>query len=190
MFAAGGYGNGLFFASLCWRSRQGVNGWGRVHLVTPAGEKSATTREVTGGALSSKTFTIPDWGNQDYTIDDSDGGSNFPLGGPTPPGETIHQAYAGVVRHQAIIPADAHPALGSTQLGVEEALVGLAPFYLLQYVGYIVAMNTTSDQTFTFQPKGSVRTIDLSTGHRVAPGKPIRVKPRTTVVLFDSRVRA
>lgn len=185
-------GKELFFASLYWRARQGVNNWGRVHLVNPSFEQSATIREATDGTLSSNTFTVQDWVNQDYTINDSNGGSNFPPGGITPPGDTVHQAYAGEVLPLAIIPADAHPALGSTELGVEEVLVGIAPYYQLQYGRYLVGMNTTADQTFTLKLTGQGIARMLSTPPRgfhgdtdhVALADGIPVPPQSTVVLY------
>jgi hypothetical protein len=184
-------GQELFFASLYWRARQGINDWGRVHLVSPASQQSATVREHTGGKLSSDTFTVQDWVNQDYTINDSNGGSNFPEGGITPPGATVHQAYAGEVLPLAIIPADAHPALGSTELGVEEVLVGIAPYYQLRYGRYVVGMNTTEDQTFTLKETGQGTAQMLTAPPRgfhgdkdhVALASGIAVPPRTTVVL-------
>ncbi|MGA0567258.1 hypothetical protein ACO2Q7_07990 [Rathayibacter sp. KR2-224] len=185
-------GQELFFASLYWRARQGVNSWGRVHLLSPSAEQSATVRQKTGGALSSSTFTVQDWVNQDYTINDSNGGSNFPLGGITPPGDTVHQAYAGEVLPLAIIPSDAHPALGSTELGVEEALVGIAPYYELRYGRYLVGMNTTIDQIFTVKVTGLGTARLLSTPphgfhgntEHVAVASGIAVPPQSTVVLY------
>lgn len=184
-------GQELFFASLYWRARQAVNNWGRVHLVTPSSQQSATVREQTDGKLSSNTFTVQDWVNQDYTINDSNGGSNFPEGGITPPGPTVHQAYAGEVLPLAIIPDDAHPALGSTELGVEEVLVGIAPYYQLRYGRYVVGMNTSTDQTFTLKETGQGTARMLTTPPRgfhgdrdhVALASGITVPPLTTVVL-------
>lgn len=184
-------GEELFFASLYWRARQGVNNWGRVHLIRPSSEQSATVREKTGGRLSSDTFAVQDWVNQDYVINDSNGGSNFPPGGITPPGATVHQAYAGEVLPLAIIPSDAHPALGSTELGVEEALVGIAPFYELQYGPYLVGMNTTTDQTFTLTRPGAGTARLLGTPPSGFHGDPdhvalaagLTLAPQSTVVL-------
>jgi hypothetical protein len=184
-------GRELFFASLYWRARQGVNNWGRVHLITPSSEQSATVREKTAGKLSSNTFTVQDWVNQDYTINDSNGGSNFPEGGITPPGDTVHQAYAGEVLPLAIIPSDAHPALGSTEVGVEEVLVGIAPYYQLEYGRYLVGMNTTKDQTFTLKVtgRGTARLLNPPKGfhgnpEHVALAAGLRVPPQSTLVLY------
>ena len=104
----------------------------------------------------------------------------------------MHQAYAGEVLPLAIIPSDAHPALGSTELGVEEALVGIAPYYELRYGRYLVGMNTTKNQTFTLEAKGAgiARLLGAPPrgfhGNRdhVALAHGILVPPQSTVVLY------
>ena len=104
----------------------------------------------------------------------------------------MHQAYAGEVLPLAIIPSDAHPALGSTELGVEEALVGIAPYYELRYGRYLVGMNTTIDQIFTVKVTGLGTARLLSTPphgfhgntEHVAVASGISLPPQSTVVLY------
>lgn len=185
----------MFFASLYWRARQGINNWGRVHLVTPSAQHSATVRELTRGAVSGGTYTVPDWTTWDYTINNSGQPTGVPEGGWPAPGATVHQAFAGESLPIAVIPDDAHPDLGSTQLGVEEALVGIAPYYQLQYGRYLVGMNTTSDQTFqlTSGDPGTARVLgDVPAGFRgnrdhVPLARGLAVPPQTTVVLYFNR---
>jgi len=54
----------------------------------------------------------------EYTINDSDRNGLLP-GGITPPGPTLHQAYAGEKMPISATPADMHPRLGADELGVE-----------------------------------------------------------------------
>ena len=188
-------GSEVFFASLYWRARQGINNWGRVHLVTPSGQHSATVRELTRGAVSGTTYTVPDWTTWDYTINNSGQPTGVPEGGWPAPGTQVHQAFAGEVLPVATIPADAHPALGSTQFGVEEPLVGIAPYYQLQYGDYLVGMNTTSDQTFQLASSdpGTARVLgEIPAGFRgdgdhVPLAHGLAVPPLSTVVLHLNR---
>ncbi|MGN7862402.1 hypothetical protein ACTJI8_17600 [Microbacterium sp. 22303] len=186
-------GQELFFASLYWRARAGVNGWGRVHLVTPSLQRSATVRERTDGELSATTFTVQDWVTWDYAINDATGGpSPIPAGGWSAPGDVVHQAFSGEVMQQAKLPAGVDPTFGSPTLGTEAALVGLAPFYQLEYGRYIVAMNTTLDQTFRLgtSQKGKARVLSAGPHGRqdlnstVELQRPIKIGPRSTLVLY------
>jgi hypothetical protein len=166
-----------------------------VHLVTPSAQVSATVRELTRGAVSGTTYTVPDWTTWDYTINNSGQPTGVPEGGWPAPGEAVHQAYASEVLPLAIIPSDAHPALGSTQLGVEEVLVGIAPYYQLQYGKYLVGMNTTSDQTFQLKSddRGTARVLgDAPAGFHgdadhVPLARGLAVPPQSTVVLYLNR---
>jgi len=186
-------GQEIFFASLYWRARQGVNDWGRVHLLTPASQRSATVREQTDGKLSSKAFSVQDWVTWDYAVNDATGGpSPVQAGGWTPSGPTVHQAYAGEVLQLAEIPAGIDPTFGSPTLGTEEALTGRAPFYRLQYGRYIVGMNTTPDQTFTLRNDShGFAQVLTGTPHGGSEGPtrvnlevPLKVPPMSTVVLY------
>lgn len=83
------------------------------------------------------------------------------------------------------------PALGcGANVGVDTVGVGLAPFYELDYGGYLVAMNTTTDQTFTYRSGRTGMGVDLLTGRRVPLALPVRVPPQTTVVWFDPSQRS
>lgn len=184
-------GDEVLYASLYWRARQAVNRWSRVHLVRPDEDRSATVRcDVEfGTAVPVGEFTIQDWVCWDYTINDSDGNGLLP-GGITPPGPTLHQAYAGERLPIAPTPADMDPRLGADELGVEAIQTGRAPFYRFSYGGYHIAMNTTQDQTFQYKCPATGTGIDCVTGAKTALLKMRQVGPGQTVILFDPDARA
>ncbi|WP_329239285.1 Tat pathway signal sequence domain protein [Streptomyces canus] len=174
----------LLFASLYFRSRQGVNNYARVHHVTPVDQRSATVRERSAGTTD-QTFTARDWVLWDYAINDP-GASHIPPGGFPPPGDTLHQALEGDVYHLAPVPDDVpDPTLGVHFDGVETMLVGRAPFYLCEYGDYLIAMNTSTDKTVTLPARpafGPAR--DLVTGKTVGAGHRPRLGPLSTLVLY------
>ncbi|MFD4603799.1 Tat pathway signal sequence domain protein [Streptomyces sp. NPDC058464] len=183
-------GKEILYSSLYYRARQGVNDLARVHLVTPDSENSATIRETSVfDKANADTYTVQDWVCWDFAINDSGNTSTIPAGGWTYSGPTLHQAMAGQTFYLAPVPDDVDPGLGTTTLGVEKVLVGKAPFYVLEYAGYIVVMNTTSDQTITHRLPGNGSGINLRTGRPVALGRPITVPPLTTVVLYAKHRR-
>ncbi|NEB02886.1 Tat pathway signal sequence domain protein [Streptomyces sp. SID13726] len=177
-------GKELLFASLYFRSRQGVNNYARVHHVTPVDQRSATVRERSAGTTN-ETFTARDWVLWDYAINDP-GASHIPPGGFPPPGDPLHQALEGDVYHLAPVPADIpDPTLGVHFDGVETMLVGRAPFYLCEYGDYLIAMNTSTDKTVTLparQDFGPAR--DLATGKNIGAGQRPRLGPLSTLVLY------
>ncbi|MET7690439.1 Tat pathway signal sequence domain protein [Streptomyces sp. NPDC005483] len=177
-------GEELLFASLYFRARQGVNNYARIHHVTRTDQRSATIRERSGG-LTDDTFTARDWVLWDYAINDP-GASHIPPGGFPPPGDTLHQALEGDVYHLAPVPDDVpDPTLGVHFDGVETMLVGRAPFYLCEYGDYLIAMNTSTDKTFTVparQDFGPAR--DLATGRIIGAGVRPKLGPLSTLVLF------
>ncbi|MER7480141.1 Tat pathway signal sequence domain protein [Streptomyces sp. NPDC126510] len=177
-------GDELLFASLYFRSRQGVNNYARIHHITPMEQRSATIRERSGGTTD-QTFTARDWVLWDYAINDP-GAGHIPPGGFPPPGDTLHQALEGDVYRLAPVPDDVpDPTLGVHFDGVETMLVGRAPFYLCEYGDYLVAMNTSTDRTYTLPARhdfGPAR--DLATGRKVGPGLRPKLRPGTTLVLY------
>lgn len=177
-------GGELLYASLYWRARQGVNNYARVHHVTPVDQRSATIRQNSSGATDT-TFTALDWILWDYAINDP-GAAGIPPGGFPPPGDTLHQSLAGDVYPLAPVPADVpDPTLGVHFTGVETMLVGRAPLYLCQYGDYYIAMNTTTDKTYTLPHRQAFGpATDLTTGKKVKADARVTVLPMTTVVLY------
>lgn len=79
--------------------------------------------------------------------------------------------------------------MDSTGVGSMEILAGKAPFYLLQYAGYIVAMNTATSGTVTYQINSCDSAVNLQTGATVNLCDPIQVPPLSTLVLYDAGAR-
>jgi hypothetical protein len=182
------HGEQILYGDLYFRARQAVNDMARVHLVTPQSERSATIRVTTVFDKNpDDTFTIQDWVTWDYGIADPDSGVEVPGGGFTPPaGPALTQAFAGQTLYLAPIPSNIpDPMMGSTALGSMEIIAGKAPFYVLQYAGYIVAMNTGS-RAVTYQFTGCQSALNLQTGKTIDLCLPVWVPPLSTLVLYNA----
>jgi hypothetical protein len=99
-----------------------------------------------------------------------------------PPGETIHQAWAGERLPISQRPADAKlPEYG--QFG---PFVGRAAFYQLRYGDYLIGLNTTEANRYDLDvPNGRAGAPDLISGNPVdASAGHVPVPPRSTVILY------
>jgi len=183
-------GEEILFGDLYFRARQAVNDMARVHLVGPQTERSATIRVTTVFDKNpDNTFTIQDWVTSDYGVDDPQSGVDVPGGGLTPPGPTLHQAFAGETLYLAPVPSNIpDPKMDSVAVGSMEILAGKAPLYILEYAGYLVAMNTGT-QTTSYQFTGRQSAVELRTGANVNLCLPLQVPPMSTRVLFDASSR-
>jgi hypothetical protein len=180
------HGQELLYASLYFRARQAVNDIARIHHLTPTTQRSASVREHSI-VTASGTYPVPDWICWDYAIDDPSAVGVIPGGGFPPPGPALTQALHGENWPIARLSPDVKsPSAGVNEFGVESVLVGKAPYYQCAYGRYLIAMNTTDDQTFTFQTQGNGTASHLTDGGRtVRLGNPVRVPPRSTVVLYQ-----
>ncbi|MEU6355238.1 Tat pathway signal protein [Streptomyces sp. NPDC047072] len=170
------HGDEILYASLYWRARWGVNRLARVHLIGADGiERSATVWQDVKYVPDGRAFAEPDWVNFEFTVGDL----VIPDGGFPPPGDTVHQAFAGQVLPLAKAPDD----VPDIPVGTESPYAGRTSFYRCAYGPYLIAMNTTSDRTYTFTTQGFGASVDLVTGARVSGNTEVRVKPGTTVVL-------
>ncbi|MEV6590096.1 Tat pathway signal protein [Streptomyces acidicola] len=170
------HGDEILYASLYWRARWGVNRLARVHHISAAGiERSATVRQEVKYIADGRAFTEPDWVNWEFTVTDLD----IPDGGFNPPGDALHQAYAGQVLPLAKAPDD----VPERDLGVESPYAGRASFYRCAYGPYLIAMNTTADRSYTFTTQSFGESTNLVTGAKVSGDARLHVKPGTTVVL-------
>lgn len=171
------YGDEILYVSLYWRARWGVNRLARVHHITAEGiERSATVWQDVRYVPDGRAFAEPDWLNWEFTVTDL----AIPDGGFDPPGDSMHQAFAG----QVLPLAKAPDHVPERAAGVESPYAGRASFYRCVYGPYLIAMNTTEDRTYTFGTRGFGASTNLVTGARVGGNAEVRVKPGTTVVLL------
>lgn len=159
------------FVNFYYRQERGVSGATRILEVEPSAMHIATVLsqfEVDG---TGEFWTRPD--HVDF----------LRSGGFNPPGEDLHQAWAGEKLPIAKRPADARqPAYGNWG-----PFVGKASFYHIRYGDYLIAMNTTDDKTFTLPPVADGRPeTDLISGQTKDTAQPIPVGPHTTVVFHLS----
>ncbi|MFD4604619.1 hypothetical protein ACFWPQ_42220 [Streptomyces sp. NPDC058464] len=154
-----------------WRARYGINNLARVHLVTPAVDRSATIRQFTTYSSSGLTYTIPNWINWAYS-----GGGYAPPSGAA----STTQGFAGDV-----LPVAAAPS-GVTQpaSGTESPFSGRGLFYTGQYGGYQYGLNASSSTTYTFTAADAG--TDMVTGNWYSAGATVSVAPLSAAVLYMS----
>jgi hypothetical protein len=146
-----------------------VNRVARVFELTPNITRIATVRPDVEVISSGETYVRPDWIDR---IRDA---------GHPPPGEEIHQAWAGETMPISKRPDDAkNPAYGDWG-----PFLGKAAFYSLRYGGYLIGMNTTENQSWTLQvPPGYRKAPELISGKEMELSGDVTIPPLSTVVLY------
>ena len=161
-------GDDILYVSLYWRARNAINFLARVHYITPRMDRIAVVREETEFEPSGLTFTRPDFIN-----------FGFGNGGPRYPVE-MHSAHAGEKLPIAKIPEGTR-----FRPGDESVYSGKGSFYTLRYGSYLIGMNMTTDKTFELKPPAGVKEArELVSGKTLKLDAPIKVVPRSTVVLW------
>jgi hypothetical protein len=161
-------GDEILYASLYWRARNAVNFLARIHLTTPTVDRIATVHEDVLFDASGQFYTRPDWINFAF------GG-----GGPKYPVE-MHSAHAGEKLPIAKIPDGV-----KFKAGDESVYAGKGDFYTLHYGNYLIGMNMTVDKIFELKPPdGMADAKELVSGKMLKRVVPIKVTPRSTVVLW------
>lgn len=163
------HGDTSLFINLYYRAERGVNRVARIFEQTPTITRIATVRTDVKVIESGETYQRPDWIDRIRNV------------GHKPPGETIHQAYAGEILPISKRPNDAT----SPKYGEWGPFLGKAAFYSLHYGEYLIGLNTTETNTYELPvPDGGVAYTDLVTGKSVTPENGIlKVPPLSTVVL-------
>jgi hypothetical protein len=160
-------GDDIMYVSLYWRAHKAINCLARVHYTTPRFDRIAVVREETEFSPSGLFYIRRD-----------------AIGGATPGG--IHY------------PDDWHSAEGGEQLpiakipdgvrfrpGDDNVFAGKGEFYTLRYGDYLIGMNMTKDKTFELKPPtGFDQPKELVSGKIVSLATPLKVEPRSTVVLW------
>ncbi len=167
-------GDEILYISLYWRARYAINNLARVHAIGPRYDRIAIVRQETEFDPSGLTYTRPDWINMGF----ANGGMRYPGG--------MHSAMAGEKLPIAKIPEGL-----KFKPGDENIHAGRGSFYTLSYGRYLIGMNCSKDKTYDLKSPASatgLRTdaLELISGKRVSPATPLRVPPRSTIVLFFS----
>ncbi|HYO10749.1 MAG TPA: hypothetical protein VER17_17425 [Tepidisphaeraceae bacterium] len=164
-------GQEIFYASLYWRARYGINGLARVHHMTPRFDRTAIVRQETQFDPSGKTYTRANWTN-----------FGFGNGGIKYPGD-FRSAHAGEV-----LPIARAPRGIELKPGDESAYAGKGTFYTLRYGPYLIGMNCTADRTFELTVPADFKPAkELVSGQASSSSAPRKVGPRSTVVLWEGR---
>jgi len=76
------------------------------------------------------------------------------------------------------------PTIDRVATVLMEAPYGFRKLYICRYGPYFIAMNLTNDVTYSVNASASKKAIDLVTGKWVDASKPIRLPPKSSVVLY------
>jgi hypothetical protein len=164
-------GDEILYVSLYWRARHAINHLARVHHTTPQVDRIAVVRQETAYTPSGLTYTRPNWIN-----------FGFGNGGPKYPGQ-IDSAHAGDILPIAKIPDGIR-----FRAGEENVYAGKGDFYTLRYGDYLIGMNLTVDRIFELKPPvGIGEARELASKKTLKLAAPVRVAPRSTVVLYFSK---
>jgi hypothetical protein len=166
------HGDRRLYFNFYYRAERAINGVVRIHDMTPGIERIVTAKSDYQYTDSGHKYVRPDW-------IDSIRGVGLP-----PPGDTMHQAWAGESMPIEARPTDANlPAYGDWG-----PFLGRADFYSLVYGDYIIGLNTNSSKSYSLQiPKGVTLVEDLVTGKPLQMSGPVTVGPKSTVVLYIER---
>lgn len=162
------HGAEMLYVSLYWRSRMGINGLARTHYLTPHYQQVAVVYEDVKFEPSGKTWKRPNWTNFGF----GNGGLRYPV--------KLESALTGEE-----LPIPKFPPGVPFDPRKEIVFAGRADFYQLRYGPYLIGMNTTKDKTFEMaSPAGVKEAPDLVARTSVTLDAPLKVGPRSTVVLF------
>jgi hypothetical protein len=166
------HGDQRLYVNFYFRQEFGVSGATRILDVTPDVMRIATVQSHFEVVPSGQEWKRPD-------VIDFERSGGFP-----PPGPRIHQAFAGEKLPISKRPDDAtEPRYGSWG-----PFVGKAAFYWLRYGDYLLAINTTTDHTYTLPaPQGLTEARDFVSGKTLTLAGNLTVGPTTAVVLYLGR---
>ena len=168
------------YISLYYRAYDGINRLARIHYTTPIMDRLVRAYEQVHFTPSGKYFVRPD------DIDQV----QFP--GFIPPGNKIHNAYAGEKLPIPVLPkgyviTDGH--YGPFPRGRYGPYLGRAAFYRLHYGPYLIGMNTSRHHTYMLKPAaGMSRAVNLMNGKTLTLKGPMAIGPRETVILLIHRI--
>lgn len=163
-------GKECLYVSLYWRARHGINNLAKVHYIKPTIDRIANVYLTSSYTPSGMTYKRPNWVNLGFSsIRDF-----YP---------NLESAHTGEELPIAKIPEGV-----PFKAGDESIFAGKADFYRLEYGNYLIAMNMTKDKTFDLAiPEGFQKAKELVSQSLVKQENSMKVKPRTTVVLFKKQ---
>ncbi|MBV8779793.1 MAG: hypothetical protein JO353_00215, partial [Phycisphaerae bacterium] len=164
------HGDTRLFVNLYYRAERAVNGVVRLLELTPTTTRIATVQSETQVNSSGHTYKRPDW------IDGIRGR------GMPPPGEDIHQAWAGEEMPISARPEDAKfPAYGEWG-----PFLGKAAFYQLHWGDFLIGLNSSEKTTYQLKvPDGQNQLTDLISGKQIEVSNgTVGIRPLSTVVLL------
>ena len=165
------HGEEIFYASLYWRARQGINYLARVHYMTPQIARIAVVREQTQYTGSGITFKRPNWTTAGYG------------NGGVPYNDGAVSASAGEE-----LPVAQMPQGVRYKPGDENVYAGRGDFYSLRYGPFLIGMNMTSDGKFPLTVPAEMKdVVDLVSGKKYNAGEAITVGARSTVLLHEGK---
>jgi hypothetical protein len=167
------HGNTRLFVNLYYRAERGVNGVARILELTPTISRIATVRTEFQVSSTGQFYTRPDW------ID------GIRSKGMPPPGQDIHQAYAGEKLPIAPRPTDAK----LPKYGDFGPFVGKAEHYRVQYGSYLIQMNCSETRQCPIDvPADFAGANDLVSGKQANELSGTSLKPLSTVVLYTPTI--
>jgi hypothetical protein len=162
------HGDENLYVSLYWRARYAINFLARVHYITPRVDHIAVVREEEQFEPSGQFWTRPDWVNMGF----GGGGMHYP--------GDLHSAMTGEKLPIAKIPEGV-----GFRVGDESPYAGRASFYQLRYGPYLIGMNASAEKSYDLPVPASLDSApELVSGQTVPLRGPVKVAPRSTVVLY------
>jgi hypothetical protein len=165
------------YISLYYRALDGINRLARIHYTTPTMDRLVRAHEQVQFTPSGKYFVRSD------DIDQV----QFP--GFIPPGNKIHNAYAGQKLPIPVLPRGyvmTNGHYGPFARGHYGPYLGRAAFYRLHYGAYLIGMNTSRHHTYMLKPVSGMRKVlNVMTGKQMILNGPVAVKPRETLILLS-----
>ncbi|MDR3708206.1 MAG: hypothetical protein P4L33_07880 [Capsulimonadaceae bacterium] len=163
------HGDRRLYFNFYYRAERAINGVVRIHDMTPQVERIVTAHSNYEYTPSGHEYVRDDWTDIIRGV------------GNPPPGERLHQAWAGEKMPIQKRPDDAAvPTYGDWG-----PFLGRADFYSLVYGDYVIGLNTNAAKSYRLAvPKGAKSAVDLATGKNVPIGGSITVSPKSTVVLY------
>lgn len=164
-------GSEILYVSLYWRARSAVNNLARVHFITPNIDRIAVVKEETKFPSSGLEYIRKDFIDFGF----GNGGHQYPV--------ELHSAHAGEKLQVAKIPDGV-----KYEQDEENIYAGKASFYKLQYGNYLIAMNTTTDQTFELDiPSEFEGSKELSNKGKIINSRIVKVTAGSVLVLYSEQ---